>query len=585
MSSIFRLFRVATHGKYRLRELHTQSIQHRLLLINRHKRLFCSIKPKKKTSTFRKWFKRCLLTFIASTTALSFGFYMKHRDEQNWRRSMKFWWHVYPLYFHYKFTDIYTKTWDESKRDAKFEELHEKYKYKIVAIIDELRGLYIKMGQMGAANIGNMYPNSWVKVLRKFEDDCPYEPIEKIYEIICNEYNINSVFDMFDEISDKPLGAASIGQTHYAKLKNGKEVVIKIQYPDAEQLFRGDLLLTRKFCEMAQPEHLAYIDEMEAQFLTEFDYTLEALNLEEIGNNLNDNPLWKDKVVVPRPYKEFCTKNCLVMEYLRGKKLITALYDNFEGLASERGQSVDEFIEAQKKLDFHPSAGELKRIERQIKLRDFIWNSLGFLINNSVGYLFGLLGNVNGKYVVKYKDSIIPLNIKYILDVVASVHGYELFINGAFNGDPHPGNLLILEDGRLGLIDYGQVKHLPVYIRIELAKLLIYIKRNDVVSIIKQVENMGLKTENMDPYVFEKVARFYFDCDSMEVTDGMNMLLFMEYLENRDPQLTKADDYVFPARLRMLISGLHWSLGYTFKASVSWNKWAQKILDDNDVVV
>lgn len=120
-------------------------------------------------------------------------------------------------------------------------------------IIDELRGLYIKMGQMGAANIGNMYPDIWVQVLRKFEDDCPYEPIEKIHEIICNEYKIDSVYDMFDEISEKPLGAASIGQTHYAKLKNGKEVVIKIQYPDAEELFRGDLLLTRKFCEMAQP--------------------------------------------------------------------------------------------------------------------------------------------------------------------------------------------------------------------------------------------------------------------------------------------------------------------------------------------
>ena len=120
--------------------------------------------------------------------------------------------------------------------------------------------------------------------------------------------------------------------------------------------------------------------------------------------------------------------------------------------------------------------------------------------------------------------------------------------------------------------------------RIELAKLMIYLKRNDSEMIVKQVEQMGLKTRDMNPYIFEKVGRFYFDCDSMEVTEGMNMLLFMEYIEKTDPHLVKADDYVFPARLRMLISGLHWSLGYTFKASESWNRWAQKLLDDNNVV-
>ena len=330
---------------------------------------------------------------------------------------------------------------------------------------------------------------------------------------------------------------------------------------------------------------MAYLDEMEAQFLTEFDYALEALNLEEIGNNLNDHPLWKDKVVVPRPYKQYCTKNCLVMEYLKGHKLINALYTNFEAMAKERNQSVDQFIEEQKKKNFHPTAAQLRNIERQIKFRDFLWNSLGFMINNSFGYLFALLGNPKGKYVVDHKQTTIPLNIKYILDLVASVHGYELFINGAFNGDPHPGNILVLDDGRLGLIDYGQVKHLGLKERIELAKLMIYLKRDDSAMIVEQVENMGLKTRDMNPYVFEKVGRFYFDCDSMEVTDGMNMLLFMEWIEATDPALVKADDYVFPARLRMLISGLHWNLGYEFKASESWNRWAQKLLDDNGVVV
>lgn len=227
----------------------------------------------------------------------------------------------------------------------------------------------------------------------------------------------------------------------------------------------------------------------------------------------------------------------------------------------------------------------MKRIERQIRFRDFIWNALGFCINHSFGWLFAMLGNANGRYIVPHKETTIPLNIKYILDLVASVHGYELFINGAFNGDPHPGNLLVLEDGRLGLIDYGQVKRLAVEHRIELAKLLAYIRRDDSEMIVEQVKTMGLRTQNMDPWVFEKVARFYFDTDSMEVTEGMNMLLFIEHLEARDPKLNKDDHYVFAARLRMLISGLFWALGYEFKASEGWQEWSDKLLEMNNVTV
>lgn len=40
---------------------------------------------------------------------------------------------------------------------------------------------------------------------------------------------------------------------------------------------------------------------------------------------------------------------------------------------------------------------------------------------------------------------------------IERVHGHQIFVDGAFNGDPHPGNILLTPDGKLGLIDYGQV--------------------------------------------------------------------------------------------------------------------------------
>ena len=52
-------------------------------------------------------------------------------------------------------------------------------------------------------------------------------------------------------------------------------------------------------------------------------------------------------------------------------------------------------------------------------------------------------------------------------------------VQGKFNGDPHPGNILLLSDGRLGLIDYGQVKNISMQDRIKYAKLIIAHTRGD----------------------------------------------------------------------------------------------------------
>lgn len=98
-----------------------------------------------------------------------------------------------------------------------------------------------------------------------------------------------------------------------------------------------------------------------------------------------------------------------------------------------------------------------------------------------------------------------------MLDTLLKVHGHEIFINGAFNGDPQyvfnyyyvllfrvinptiayfftfnrfinsPGNILLLDDGRLGLIDYGQVKYLTKEERIKCARLIVSLANNDEV--------------------------------------------------------------------------------------------------------
>ena len=49
-----------------------------------------------------------------------------------------------------------------------------------------------------------------------------------------------------------------------------------------------------------------------------------------------------------------------------------------------------------------------------------------------------------------------------LVDTLLAVHAQEVLIDGAFNTDPHPGNILYIDgkQPKLGLIDYGQVKRL-----------------------------------------------------------------------------------------------------------------------------
>ena len=61
---------------------------------------------------------------------------------------------------------------------------------------------------------------------------------------------------------------------------------------------------------------------------------------------------------------------------------------------------------------------------------------------------------------------------------LTQVHADEVFRDGLFNGDPHPGNILLLDDGRLGLIDYGQIKSLPHATRLSLARLFVALQHD-----------------------------------------------------------------------------------------------------------
>lgn len=63
--------------------------------------------------------------------------------------------------------------------------------------------------------------------------------------------------------------------------------------------------------------------------------------------------------------------------------------------------------------------------------------------------------------------------------------GHQILVEGVFNGDPHPGNFLVMPDGKLGLIDFGQVKVLDDDIRLAFARLVKALANDDEDGIVQ----------------------------------------------------------------------------------------------------
>ena len=98
-----------------------------------------------------------------------------------------------------------------------------------------------------------------------------------------------------------------------------------------------------------------------------------------------------------------------------------------------------------------------------------------------------------------------------LLNVLLDVHAYETFQLGKVNGDPHPGNILLMPDGRLGLIDYGQVKRLSFEERTLMANLIVSLANEDQESTANTFQKMGFRTDKNDSYLIYKYATMMFD--------------------------------------------------------------------------
>jgi aarF domain-containing kinase len=485
-----------------------------------------------------------------------------------------------PVILHYRLIEWKHKWFPPASEEAAntdWEALHHRYAVKVKDTFMELRGFYVKVAQM-LANRNDDLPSMYVENLRLLEDSVP--PLllgDHVKEAIRQELKLERLEDVFEWVETTPIGSASIGQTHRARLKStGQMVAIKIQSPGAEALFRHDVKGARRFCSWFVPEQVIIFDEIEKQFLTEFDYRKEAEHLETVYENMR---LFSRLVAVPKPFPQYCTKNVLTMEFLEGPKLVDGVREAGKRYAESVGKTFEE-LEREIRDKYRkeglpppyngPSAFQLDIYRHWIKMKDAMVNFPRWLFNVFFGRWHPL----------QYQQSFVPLNSARIMDTLLKVHGHQVLVNGYFNADPHPGNILLLKDGRLGLIDYGQVKKLTKHERLMLARLMYALAVGDRDTVVNDTKLSGYKSKYYNKEVMYKMSVVGFDQDGRDVTEGLNIQQFVDKMYAMDPWESVLDFYVLPMRVSLLLRGVGLMLNHPVSVATAWKPIAEKILSE-----
>jgi predicted unusual protein kinase regulating ubiquinone biosynthesis (AarF/ABC1/UbiB family) len=291
-----------------------------------------------------------------------------------------------------------------------------------VATLGALKGPFAKAGQF-AAHRYDVLPAPATEALASLRDRVPPLPLSRLRPMVEAELGapLEALFEAFEP---DPLGAASIGQVHRARLPGGGDVAVKIQYPWLRSSLRADLAILRALLALARPfggpSRIAR-EQMLAEFETglreELDFEREARVAGEIASNLADDA----QIVVPRVVPGHSSARVLTVEYRPAVSI-----DDREGLA---------------RLGVAPAA---------------------------------------------------------VLQILARAYVKQMFVDGLFHADPHPGNLFVLDEPgardrpRLLFVDFGLSRRLDPNLRREMRLGIHALLRRDLEAFLDGMDRMGM---------------------------------------------------------------------------------------------
>ena len=193
-------------------------------------------------------------------------------------------------------------------------------------LADDLEAMgptFVKLGQVLSSR-ADLLPEPYLKALARLQDSVKPFSYAEVEQIVESELGVR-ISKAFSRFDPEPIAGASLGQVHTAALRDGFEVVVKVQRPGVEKQLVEDFevlgqiaaLLDKhteigrrhRFCEM--------LEELRVSIMNELNYEREVQNLLAMRQNLAEF----DLVVIPEPIVDFSKKKVLTMERIEGRKI------------------------------------------------------------------------------------------------------------------------------------------------------------------------------------------------------------------------------------------------------------------------
>jgi predicted unusual protein kinase regulating ubiquinone biosynthesis (AarF/ABC1/UbiB family) len=337
------------------------------------------------------------------------------------------------------------------------------------SILVELGPTFVKLGQVLSTR-ADILPREYVEELEKLQQNVPPVPWPEMEEVIIEQWNTRqeaiaglsdepaelatSVYQIFADFTPTPLAAGSLGQAYKAKIKQTDEagepfdqdVIVKVQRPGVARIVEADLAVLRGFAKLITERSkwgkiYNFVDMVD-------DFAIVLRNELDFSQEATNTETigaslarnYPDDVVTPQIYWDYCGTKMMTQQFVRGENISVLFPD--PGLAQMA----------------RPTASSLSVLdqERRALARSF-----------------------------------------------TNLFLHQIFIDGHFHADPHPGNVMVRLDKAKGrmqicLIDFGMVGRVDPRSRELLIDFLLAMMQFDAQRATERILEFGKAPANLD---------------------------------------------------------------------------------------
>lgn len=318
--------------------------------------------------------------------------------------------------------------------------------------LQNLGPTFIKIGQTLSTR-ADLLPLPAMLELSALQEEADAFPTEIAKQLIARELG-GTTDELYGQFNDTPIAAASLSQAYRATLKDGRDVVVKVQRPNLPAIIARDVQVLAAVADevMNYPNLCRHTDwpgvveEFARTTFEEIDYIREGRNADRFRHNFRNFPL----IYIPRIVWKLTGRRVLTIEYVAGNKVTDIDAIEAQGLERE----------------------ELTRIGANFYLR-------------------------------------------------------QLLEDGFFHADPHPGNMRIMPDGRIGIFDFGMVGRLSPELKQHLVNAFLHVIQRDYRALVDDFVGMGFLKENCDR---ELLAEELTPIIDTRFSEGMTKVRFRKML-------------------------------------------------------